>query len=108
MSPTFNVSDLKKYYPLEEKDTQLRAIVMKERSSDAEHLLNSVIKDTSESVISSGLENNANQLVQRPTRIINSNYGPKVVNKVQIKPKLGSGHCASSLKLMSLPTTLWV
>lgn len=39
MSPTFSVSDLRKYHPLEAEDNQLRSIALGERLPDAEHLL---------------------------------------------------------------------
>jgi len=47
ISSTFNVSDLRKYYPPEAEDAQLRTIAMREEAPDAEHLNTSVIKSTS-------------------------------------------------------------
>jgi len=44
MSLTFNVSNLRKYYPPESEDAQFRTIAMKEGSLDAEPLLSSVFK----------------------------------------------------------------
>lgn len=43
MSPTFNVSELKKYYLPETEDAQLRIIALGEGLTDVKHLSNSVL-----------------------------------------------------------------